>query len=538
MANDRDIIRKMPNENPIDSLSQDTANGNDKLKNSLQTFIDILKEMNKCLDDSAKKMQDFKDSMGTTEEKKKPSIFKSIFKKNLDALKDTVNFKKDPEKPFDTISKAFGDLSTIFGNDKATANVMKWSKGLSDVAGNITKGKPLDALASAGKVLSSIITTGNAARKEIRKFERELERLTIDYTIKSIAATKNTKSDRDSIFGNDKINKLAQGMKGHNDAQAMLNQLNDRLGSEKIQTKKKKRRFLKVPTGVKIKWGDFRSNYKRILGTDKDLIDATGKLDMAMAETLIGSGKLSEEASKTLNQMVNVQKAADEAMAQVNETLSSMSGTIGTDLQKALVSSFRDGTDAAEDFGKSVSTILEKIITEQMFNIVFGEKLNELEKRMKSSYSVGGDMDITDDIAWFYKTYSQNVDEFNKGLANAKEQVKGMTGLNILEKTKNNTAQPSSGGFESMSQDQAGELNGRFTAMHETGLRIESGLNSMLEIQTRNNDIFTEQSNQLLQLCSINVQSMYHLEDITKNTKQLYQINDRLGAIERHTARL
>ena len=41
--------------------------------------------------------------------------------------------------------------------------------------------------------------------------------------------------------------------------------------------------------------------------------------------------------------------------------------------------------------------------------------------------------------------------------------------------------QASSKGFETMSQDMAGELSGRFTALNETGLRIEAQGNAKMQ---------------------------------------------------------
>lgn len=534
---DRNIARLFPDPNLSVSSDQPIGKGNDKATEGLMTLINLLKELSATLDDSTKKVKNFQTEAEKIAEGAGKTPSTNLFQKNIDSLKEL----KSMDKLFPKMSEMFNGLTEIFASDKATANIMKWAKGFADMGNSLIKGDPIGAIGSAGKVISSMINANRQAKKEIKKFYDELERAAIDYSIKAIAASKDIKSNQDSIFDTDTANKLAKGMTGYNDAQVMLDKLYNRLGSETIQTGKKKRKFLGVTTGTKTYWGDVLSNYKKILNTDKELLDTTtGKLDMSVANSLLDSGKLSGEASKTLKEMIDVQNAADAAMKQVNDTLSSMSGTLGTDLQTALVSAFRDGTDAADEFGKSVSQILENIITDQMFNIVFGEELKKLEKRMQDSYSEGGDQDITDDIAWFYKTYTSGVEKFNQGLSQMKEQVSGMTGLDILGSKQTNTpTQSTSKGYSvSMNQETGGAILSRVTGLHETGLRLESELNTMLGIQVEKNNLFAEQSNQLLQLCSVNVQSMYHLEDINKNTKQLYQINDRLGAIEQNTSRL
>lgn len=538
----------------LSSANDSQRINNDRLIENIKILTSIITDMNSSFGITAKKLKEFSDSLEgttkTTQEKvngdgettgSKPE---SLFSKSLGWLSKQlggIGGKGADGKPsgLGNIPDKLNETATkIFQNDKSTAKVLEWASGLTSATSNIMKGDFVGAAMDVGKTISSIITTNRQAEKEIKKFYQELERAAIDYSIKVIAATKDIKSTQDSIFDADTANKLAKGMTGYNDAQAMLDKLYDRLSNETIQTGKKKRKFLGITTGTKTYWGDVLSNYKKILDTDKDLIDATGKLDMSVAQSLLDSGKLSTEASTTLTEMVNVQKAADEAMKQVNDTLASMSGTLGTDLQTALVSAFRDGEDAAAEFGKSVSKILENIITDQMFNIVFGDELKKLQEDMQASYSEGGDQDVTDDIAWFYTAYTAGVEQFNKGLSQMKEQVGGMTGLDLFGSTKAQTQSSSKGYSVSMDQDTGGAILGRVTGLHETGLRLENGLNTMLGIQAEKNNLFVEQSNQLLQLCSVNVQSMYHLEDINKNTKQLYQINDRLGTIEQHTSRL
>lgn len=96
----------------------------------------------------------------------------------------------------------------------------------------------------------------------------------------------------------------------------------------------------------------------------------------------------------------------------------------------------------------------------------------------------------------------------------------------------------SSRGFESMSQDTASELNGRFATMVEMQAKQ---LNKSAEIS-----IDTSAIRQTMQLTATNVEeirnmsllSIGHLERIAKNTNELYEINNRLAKIEEYTSRL
>lgn len=96
---------------------------------------------------------------------------------------------------------------------------------------------------------------------------------------------------------------------------------------------------------------------------------------------------------------------------------------------------------------------------------------------------------------------------------NERNQIADALGFKKSATEQNST----SGGFQTMSQDTANELNGRFTAIQ---MDVSSVRQMMADLQ------------------GISLNNMGYLEDISKNTFQLYEINERLGKIEQNTARL
>lgn len=96
---------------------------------------------------------------------------------------------------------------------------------------------------------------------------------------------------------------------------------------------------------------------------------------------------------------------------------------------------------------------------------------------------------------------------------NERNQIADALGFKKAATEQNST----SGGFQTMSQDTANELNGRFTAIQ---MDVSSVRQMMAELQ------------------GISLNNMGYLEDIAKNTFQLYEMNERLGKIEQNTARL
>ena len=90
-------------------------------------------------------------------------------------------------------------------------------------------------------------------------------------------------------------------------------------------------------------------------------------------------------------------------------------------------------------------------------------------------------------------------------------------------------------GFETMSQESADELNGRFTAvqMDTSALRELMLAYSMRMIASINSIKYNTDEIRNLSLSAIG-----HLETISRNTFELYEMNERLGKIERNTRRL
>lgn len=104
---------------------------------------------------------------------------------------------------------------------------------------------------------------------------------------------------------------------------------------------------------------------------------------------------------------------------------------------------------------------------------------------------------------------------------------------------KDSTSQNSSkGGFTTMSQDSADELNGRFTALQMAGEQVKlntADINEQLKVIAARNAITASTVDEIRGLTLLAVD---HLDSIRKHTANLKEMNDRLGKIEKYTSRL
>ncbi len=93
-------------------------------------------------------------------------------------------------------------------------------------------------------------------------------------------------------------------------------------------------------------------------------------------------------------------------------------------------------------------------------------------------------------------------------------------------------------GFETMSQDSADELNGRFTAL-QMNSEITKGyiLNIMDDVKAVRLGIAIARES-VDEIRNLSLISVGHLENISKNTHELFEMNERLGKIEKNTRNL
>lgn len=93
-------------------------------------------------------------------------------------------------------------------------------------------------------------------------------------------------------------------------------------------------------------------------------------------------------------------------------------------------------------------------------------------------------------------------------------------------------------GFQAMSQDMGEELNGRFTAIQIDASAIRSFVDSIFTTTTMILGSVVDIRQAVNENRNLALSALDHLETISKNTNELYEINERLGKIEQNTRNL
>lgn len=80
--------------------------------------------------------------------------------------------------------------------------------------------------------------------------------------------------------------------------------------------------------------------------------------------------------------MIDLAEEAEEAYQNVKDYLTGIFGELGNTMSDALVDAFRNGTDAAEAFGESVTEMLENIGAQMIYSTLFSQIIQDANDAM------------------------------------------------------------------------------------------------------------------------------------------------------------
>ena len=480
------------------------------------TFISP--EQLKAIEESPEDLDKLKKALDNLLDSGKKSDFEKIFdtfRKGFADLQSAKGFK-DISGAIGTISGAAGDaagkLSEMFdamGNTAvkdALGGVQQVMNAVSNIGQGFAKGGIVGGIAAVGEAANFIgqAFAANQRHKEALKQvmneaiaqQREYNLLLMQQNLLYEKAT--------TIFGTDAYSKAANSVNVMKDA---ISELNEALKGtseqqERQNTKSSLNRILKGVTGyyselkslyagladVDIKtghkktglfgWGKGKDIYSSVLDVYPELISANGELNKELAETIINTREMSDEDKAALQNMIDLAEQAEEAYEALNDYMTDIFGELGGSMSDALVDAFKNGTDAASAFADSVSDMLETLAEQMVYSVTLAPIMEEAQNAM---LDVMKDTSLTDKQKYVQWTNILNglvsdateQQQIANSLYEAYQQAAKEQGFDIFKPESSSQQSASGKGFETMSQDSADELNGRFTALYESNLRIE-----------------------------------------------------------------
>ena len=272
--------------------------------------------------------------------------------------------------------------------------------------------------------------------------------------------------------------------------------------------------------------------------------DASGMIEqqdelLRQQRNLIGEQMAAEKDKKNTDssKMNEYQRQIDDIDRQLADNKDkAIEAILGTEVKEAIssfaeayVDAWAQGNSAAAKSKDIVANILKNGITEAVKGRLSGP-VNELMKYLSVALEGG-----------LTQAEQAKIDEYEQKIAAEAELMEGTYGK-YLQSVTDRQQQSDSGGFETMSQDTATELNGCFTALQYAGEVVAaqnreqtSLLSQMLALDVRSVGIADE-------IRTMTVNSYLELTEISNNTgntvKQLIETNKKLDVVANKLNRL
>ena len=243
-----------------------------------------------------------------------------------------------------------------------------------------------------------------------------------------------------------------------------------------------------------------------------------------------------ENAAQYMDEYIGYWEQLEELEDAYYEKLTSVSfDTVRDDFKSNLL----DMESDTDDFAESFENKMKEAIIESMMSDTYSKRLKEWYRNFSSSMEDGH---LSDSEQQSLKK------EWDSIVSDALAERDELLGALGIDGSSSGQQSASGKGFETMSQDSADELNGRFTAVYESNLRIETAEQqqtfAITELRGSISEL-TEQANGLYNVAdetrTILADSYLELQKIRENTgeiiKPIKQIQRDIAEVKKNTLR-
>lgn len=326
----------------------------------------------------------------------------------------------------------------------------------------------------------------------------------------------------------------------------------------RIETRKKSSGFLGSGIGAKSqKTQDLQSwinsHADEFAGLDTELFDEKGFINTELAQSVIDNygEKLVGETKETLEELIELKNKYDEYLDQLHEYVSSLYEPLVGNFVDSMWDWFNEGKDALDSFKDYAADTFKDIVSDMLKTIVLDKVVGSFSDDIAAIYEdyANGTVSEADLMKQVSEKTGEMIDRYEANvptLQNLMTTVDEYLEKSGIDLSGSSTSQDSSvKGFQTMSQDTADELNGRFTAiqMDSSAIRslvqqIAANSNVGSTTMTAINSSTAVIRDNIEEMRNLSLIGIDHLETISKNTHELYEMNDRLAKIEKNTRQI
>lgn len=123
-----------------------------------------------------------------------------------------------------------------------------------------------------------------------------------------------------------------------------------------------------------------------------NLIDKSGKLNVALAESILKTHEFSEGGKEALENMLALYKQNEEAIKTMNDYLHGLFGSLGNAITDSLVTAFRTGEDATRAFTSNIGDMLNNFAKQIAYSSFLAPLMEKAQKEVADAMRLtGGD---------------------------------------------------------------------------------------------------------------------------------------------------
>lgn len=225
-----------------------------------------------------------------------------------------------------------------------------------------------------------------------------------------------------------------------------------------------------------------------------------------------GKGNYGGRLTEKLNDYIDQAGKLEELSDKMKENLTQISFD---SMKDSFISELMDMSKSAQDFADDFSEMMQKaLLSYSMEDLINGDLKKLYDDWAKAIKDNNGKLTETD-IEAFNKRYDDIVQE---GLKRRDDwaKVTGYTGSSSSSQTA------TSGGWASMGQDTADELNGRFTALQIAGESIAQNMTTTISQMESIVTLGISTNGAVLEIRNMMIMTNSYLEDIAKYSKLTY----------------
>lgn len=225
-----------------------------------------------------------------------------------------------------------------------------------------------------------------------------------------------------------------------------------------------------------------------------------------------GKGNYGGRLTEKLNDYIDQAGKLDELSDKLKESLTQISFD---SMKDSFVSDLMDMSKSAQDFADDFAEMMQKaLLSYSMEDLINGDLKKLYDDWAKAIKDKDGKLTETD-IEAFNKRYDDIVQE---GLKRRDEwaKVTGYTGSSSSSQTA------TSGGWASMGQETADELNGRFTALQIAGESVAQNMETTIAMMETIMTLGISTNGAVLEIRNMMIMTNSYLEDIARYSKLTY----------------